>query len=67
MQIGDIVEIGDWKGASKDSRKCGKILKMDGHHSWSAKKEYRSSLTEVLWQNGKTGWVATNRLRKITP
>ena len=69
MQIGDIVEIKDWKGAAKDSRNRGKILRVNGHHVWSAGRSLsnrKNSLAEILWQNGKTGRVATNRLQKVT-
>ena len=68
MQIGDIVEIKDWKGAAKDSRNRGKILRADGQHLWSASRSLsknREGLVEILWQDGITGWVATNRLRKV--
>ncbi len=69
MQIGDIVEIKNWNGAAKDSRNRGKILRVNGQHVWSNSRSLSSrknSLAEILWQNGRTGWVATNRLRKVT-
>ena len=69
MQIGDIVEIKDWKGAAKDSRNRGKILRVNGQHVWSNSRSLsnrKNSLAEILWQNGMTGWVATNRLQKVT-
>ena len=69
MQIGDIVEIRDWNGAARDSREHGKILRVNGQHVWSNSRSLskrKNSLAEILWQNGKTGWVATNRLQKVS-
>ena len=39
MHIGDIVEIVDWKGSKPDDRKHGKLLRIDGRHRWSQKKD----------------------------
>ena len=67
MQVGDIVEIGNWKGATPDERKHGKVLRFEGHHRWSSLKSFhagRELLAEVLWQNGHTGWILASRLEK---
>jgi len=67
MHIGDIVEIVDWKGSKPDSRKHGKLLRIDGRHRWSHKKDlsqHVEAIAEVMWQDGHIGWVATNRLQK---
>ena len=70
MYVGDIVEIGDWKGSPPDERKHGKVLRIDGHHRWSSKKggsTRREALAEVLWQNGHVGWISASRLEISTP
>ena len=67
MHIGDIVEIVDWKGSKPDDRKHGKLLRIDGRHRWTQKKDLNlsgESIAEVMWQDGHIGWVATNRLQK---
>ena len=66
MYIGDIVKIVDWKGSKPDSRKTGKVLRIDGRHPWAEKKNIarECALAEVMWQDGHVGWVAANRLEK---
>ena len=67
MHVGDIVEIGDWKGSPPDDRKHGKVLRIDGHHRWSSKKVFtdrREALAEVLWQDGHVCWISASRLER---
>jgi len=67
MQIGDIVEIVDWKGARPDTRKCGTVVRLQGNHRWSGKRRVNKNqvLAEVLWQDGQTGWVLSSRLGQL--
>jgi|TARA_B110000196_G_scaffold204839_1_gene175555 hypothetical protein len=66
MHIGDIVKIVDWKGSKPDSRKSGKVLRINGRHVWTKKDEVLRgcTLAEVMWQDGHVGWVAAKRLEK---
>ena len=50
MYIGDIVKIVDWKGSKPDSRKTGKVLRIDGRHPWAEKKNIarECALAEVM-------------------
>lgn len=73
MQIGNVVEIVDWKGAKPDNRKYGTITRIHGKHRWSIDKQMKRSnclqkdvLAEVLWQDGCTGWVLSSRLAEIS-
>ena len=69
MQIGDIVEIIDWKGSRPDDRKQGTVVRLQGNHRWSGKRRVKNRaevLTEVLWQDGQIGWVLSSRLGQLT-
>ena len=69
MQIGNVVEIVDWKGSKPDNRKHGTVTRIQGKHRWSTgrkAKQNKDVLTEVLWQDGQTGWVLASRLGRVT-
>ncbi len=69
MQVGNVVEIVDWKGSKPDNRKHGTVIRIQGKHRWSVDKRVDSKkdvLAEVLWQDGHRGWVLASRLDKAT-
>ena len=68
MQVGNVVEIIDWKGSKPDSRKHGTVVRVQGKHRWSVDKRVSSGkdvLAEVLWQDGQIGWVLASRLASL--
>jgi len=63
IKAGDLIKVLDWKGSKPDDRIVGTVLQLS-ELELQTKTKYRKtqSLSEVLWQDGKIGWILTERL-----
>jgi len=66
VKVGDLIRIADWNGAKPDGRSIGTVIQMSSYKpSHKQKYEITQSLSEILWQDGKLGWILTSRLAKV--
>ena len=66
VKVGDLIRIVDWRGGEPDSRDIGTVLRLSQYKT-SQKMKYGAteSLSEILWNDGKIGWILTDRLMVI--
>ena len=66
VKVGDLIRITDWKGAKPDSRSIGTVIQISSYKpSQKPKYEMTQSLSEILWQDGRLGWILTSRLARV--
>lgn len=67
VQVGDLIRVNDWKGGKPDERGIGTVLQMSEYKpSHKLKYQLTESLSEILWQDGKIGWILTDRLEILS-
>ena len=64
FQVGDLVEIVDWRGAEPDGRLHGVICDRDVHHPSCDNSII--FIAEVLWDSGMKGWLDEGRISIIS-
>lgn len=64
LQVGDLVEIVDWRGAEPDGRLHGVVCKRDVHHPGCDNSII--FIAEVLWDSGTKGWIDEGRIRIVS-
>ena len=63
IKVGDLIQVIDWRGSKPDNRDIGTVLQLSDYKpSHKLKYSLTESLSEVLWQDGKIGWILTDRL-----
>ncbi len=72
MKIGDLIKIKDSEAGLningvRDTRRHGIVHRLDVYGGTESLRPLRvpEPIAEVLWNDGSTGWIATNRVEVI--
>ena len=64
IQVGDLVEIVDWRGSPPDDRAHGVVCRRDVHHPSCDNSIIL--IAEVLWSSGQKGWIDEDRISVVS-
>lgn len=64
MQVGDLIEITDWRGLEPDDRSHGIVCSIKTHHPGCG--AAMTFVAEVMWDTGTKCWMEIDRIRIVS-